>query len=105
MKVEIFHPIYRAMHRVNFLGRRIPVPGHPILRLILGLILIFGGFLGFLPILGFWMLPLGLIVLSVDFPLIRRWRRALTVRLGLWLQRNYPNFARKLGFQDIRTSR
>ncbi len=93
------------MQRVSFLGRRIPIPGHPILRLVLGLILIFGGFLGFLPILGFWMLPLGLIVLSVDFPLIRRWRRALTVRLGLWLQRKYPNLARKMGHKTRRPSR
>jgi hypothetical protein len=93
------------MHRVNFLGRRIPVPGHPVLRLVLGVILIFGGFLGFLPILGFWMLPLGLIVLSVDFPLIRRWRRALTVRLGLWLQRKYPALADRVGFTPVRKTR
>ena len=37
------------------------------------------GLLGFLPVLGFWMLPLGLLVLSVDFPIVRRWRRQLTV--------------------------
>ena len=41
----------------------------------LGVILVIGGLLGFLPILGFWMLPLGLIVLSIDFALVRRWRR------------------------------
>jgi hypothetical protein len=93
------------MHRINFLGHRIPVPGHPILRLILGVILVLGGFLGFLPILGFWMLPLGLVVLSVDFPMIRRWRRWATIRMGLWLQRNYPGFARKIGFQGIRSTR
>ena len=34
-----------------------------ILRLPLGLLLIAGGFLGFLPILGFWMIPLGLLIL------------------------------------------
>jgi hypothetical protein len=95
----------KSVHRINFLGRRIPIPGHPILRLILGLVLVFGGFLGFLPILGFWMLPLGLVVLSVDFPMIRRWRRSVTVKMGLWLQRKYPEFARKIGFQGIRTSR
>jgi hypothetical protein len=30
-------------------------------------------------VLGFWMIPLGLLVLSVDLPVVRRWRRQLTV--------------------------
>jgi hypothetical protein len=42
--------------------------------------LVFGGFLGFLPVLGFWMIPLGLLVLSQDLPAVRRWRRSLVVR-------------------------
>jgi hypothetical protein len=46
-----------------------------VLRVGLGIALILGGILGFLPILGFWMIPLGLIILAVDF----RWaRHALT---------------------------
>ncbi len=32
-----------------------------------GFLLIFGGVLGALPILGFWMIPLGLVILSVDY--------------------------------------
>ena len=44
-------------------------------RLALGWGLVVGGILGFLPILGFWMLPLGLAVLSVDLPRLRRLRR------------------------------
>ncbi|WP_353471816.1 hypothetical protein PVT71_10935 [Salipiger sp. H15] len=49
--------------------RRVP-PG---LRLVLGLLLICGGILGFLPILGFWMLPLGFAVAMLDvMPLYRR---------------------------------
>ena len=42
------------------------------LRIPLGLLLILGGFLGFLPILGFWMIPLGALLLAEDFPLVRR---------------------------------
>jgi hypothetical protein len=42
------------------------------LRVPLGLLLIAGGFLGFLPILGFWMLPLGALLLAEDFPLARQ---------------------------------
>ncbi len=51
-------------------------------RLLLGGALILGGVLGFLPILGVWMIPLGLLVLSVDFPTVRRFRRSWHVRLG-----------------------
>ena len=45
------------------------------LRSVLGILLICGGILGFLPILGFWMLPLGVALVSLDVsPLIRRRR-------------------------------
>ncbi|HJM91776.1 MAG: hypothetical protein QGG19_10445 [Alphaproteobacteria bacterium] len=54
------------------------------LRLCVGVLLLFGGILGFLPILGFWMFPLGLLVLSYDLPTVRRWRRRLEVK---WLRR------------------
>jgi hypothetical protein len=38
-------------------------------------VLIAGGTLGFLPILGFWMIPLGIGVASLDVkPLMARWR-------------------------------
>ncbi|WP_095590020.1 hypothetical protein [Actibacterium ureilyticum] len=47
----------------------------PGLRFILGLTLIFGGILGFLPILGFWMIPLGLMIAALDLKWIRRWWR------------------------------
>lgn len=49
--------------------RRVP-PG---LRLALGLVLIGGGVLGFLPVLGFWMLPLGVMVAALD--IMPLWRR------------------------------
>ncbi|SMD06967.1 hypothetical protein SAMN06297251_12347 [Fulvimarina manganoxydans] len=50
------------------------------LRIALGVALCIGGILGFLPVLGFWMIPLGLIVLSVDVAPVRRFRRRLAVR-------------------------
>ncbi len=44
------------------------------LRITLGFLLVIGGILGpFLPVLGIWMLPLGLILLSIDFPWAKRW--------------------------------
>ncbi len=45
----------------------------PGLRLLLGLALIAGGVLGFLPILGFWMIPLGLAVAALDIRPLWRW--------------------------------
>ena len=60
------------------------MPGNRIGRLLVGILLVIGGILGFLPVLGFWMIPLGLIILSVDFPFIRRGRRRAEVRLGRW---------------------
>lgn len=45
----------------------------PGLRLVLGLALIAGGLVGFLPILGFWMIPLGLGVAWLDLRAVRRW--------------------------------
>ncbi len=56
---------YRGLRRGK---RRIP-PG---LRLFVGLLLVLGGLVGFLPILGFWMIPLGIAVASLDIPPLYR---------------------------------
>lgn len=37
------------------------------------------GLFGFLPVLGFWMIPLGLLILSYDIAFVRRQRRKVTV--------------------------
>ncbi|GGH21958.1 hypothetical protein SAMN05444007_102336 [Cribrihabitans marinus] len=50
------------------------------LRIVVGVLLILGGFLGFLPVLGFWMIPLGVMVAALDVELYRRWRRRKTRR-------------------------
>ena len=47
-------------------------PGAIWVRVPLALALMAGGFLGFLPILGFWMLPLGLAFLALDLPFMRQ---------------------------------
>jgi purine-cytosine permease-like protein len=74
------------------------VPSHPVLRIILGVVLCCGGLLGFLPILGFWMLPLGLVILSVDFAIIRRLRRRATIWLGRYLLQRSQVWAKRLGY-------
>jgi len=50
-------------------------PRSRIARLIVGTGLIIGGSLWFLPVLGWWMLPVGIAILSTDYPRIRRMRR------------------------------
>lgn len=50
-------------------------------RSLLGLVLIAAGLLGFLPILGFWMIPLGLFFIAMDVPVLRRRIRRKLVRL------------------------
>jgi len=47
------------------------------MRVLVGLALIVGGVFGFLPILGFWMIPLGVAVILIDVPPVKRaWSRA-----------------------------
>jgi hypothetical protein len=51
----------------------------PVLRSLLGLILIGLGVLGFLPFLGFWMVPLGALFIALDVP---PWRK----KVERWLE-------------------
>lgn len=63
-------------------------------RVVTGILLIICGLLGFLPVLGFWMVPLGLLVLSQDLPYVRRQRRRLAV---WWERRRRAREARREG--------
>ncbi len=87
---------------IRFGQRTYQLPTSRLIRIPIGVLLILSGLVGFLPVLGFWMIPLGLIVLSVDIPVVRRWRRRATVRLGIWLRRHFPGLAAKLGFNHGR---
>ena len=57
-------------------------------RIPAGLLLILGGLLSFLPILGIWMLPLGLLLLAEDLPALRSWRS----RVLDWIERRHPEW-------------
>ncbi len=59
----------------------------------LGLLLIAGGFFGFLPILGFEFIPIGLLLIAQDVPLLRKpvgkamlWLEQKWVELRRWWQ-------------------
>lgn len=67
-------PVKRSWRtRLRRLLVRIRARVPPGLRFILGLLLIAGGILGFLPILGFWMIPLGVAVAALD--IVPLWRK------------------------------
>ncbi|RYI32713.1 MAG: hypothetical protein EON48_04645 [Acetobacteraceae bacterium] len=59
-----------ALRRDSWFPVRFPV----------ALLLMVGGVFSFLPILGIWMLPLGLLLLAVDLPILRGPISALIIR-------------------------
>ncbi|AZO29807.1 MULTISPECIES: hypothetical protein [Mesorhizobium] len=74
--------------KITILGREFTMPRSRGARIAIGVLLTVGGILGFLPILGFWMIPLGLLVLSYEFALVRRHRRRFVV---WWQRRRRPD--------------
>ena len=68
--------------RIGLLGREIHMPQSRGLRVTIGVLLCVFGVFGFLPVLGFWMIPLGILMLSYEFAAIRRFRRRTIVRWG-----------------------
>ena len=50
----------------------------------LGLALIVGGMFGFLPVLGFWMIPLGALLIGENIPPIRRATLRMLGQLYRW---------------------
>jgi len=74
--------------KISIFGREFTMPRSRGLRVAIGVLLTIGGILGFLPILGFWMIPLGLLVLSYEFAAVRRQRRRFVV---WWERRRRPN--------------
>lgn len=59
-------------------------------RIPVAIALIIGGIFGFLPVLGVWMLPLGLLLLAVDVKPLQGPVSAIVIRvrrkIGLWMK-------------------
>jgi hypothetical protein len=51
--------------------KRIRKPEARLIRIPLGFLLVLGGIFSFLPVLGIWMLPLGLLLLAVDLAFLQ----------------------------------
>lgn len=69
--------------KINIFGSTVHLPHSKPVRISIGSLLILFGIFGFLPVLGFWMVPLGLLVLSHDLAWARRGRR----RLAVWWEK------------------
>ena len=72
-----------AHPKVSVFGKKFTMPQSRPLRITIGIVLVVFGILGFLPVLGFWMIPLGVFILSYEFAFIRRLRR----RIVVWWER------------------
>jgi hypothetical protein len=66
--------------------RRSLRPSSRWIRVPAGVFLIGASTLGFLPVFGFWMLPLGLLLLAEDLPPAR----GAPVRVLDWIERRWP---------------
>ena len=72
------------MPRVRFSKYTVNLPESRLVRIGLGTALILGGVAGFLPVLGFWMLPLGFLVLATATPAVRRFNPRFSVAAKRW---------------------
>ena len=70
-------------------------PSSRLVRIPLAFLLVVGGILSFLPILGLWMLPLGLLLIAQDMPFLQR---PLARMLG-WIERKWIERQRAKGVQ------
>ncbi len=60
---------------------RLSRPGWAVVRVPTGILFALGGLLAILPIFGLWMIPVGLLLLAVDVPFLRRPVAAFIIRL------------------------
>ena len=60
-------------------------PSSRLVRIPLAILLVVGGIFSFLPILGLWMLPLGLLLIAQDVPFLQQ---PLARMLG-WIERKW----------------
>lgn len=89
-ELRLYREMRRFQHRLpNPLAqavRWLRIPRSRYVRIPAGVALTAGGFVGFLPILGFWMIPLGLVLLAQDIPALR----APMARLLRFINRRLP---------------
>ena len=62
----------RVPTRISQFIRLLRKPSSFAARLAVAVLLIVGGIFSFLPVLGFWMLPLGLLLIAQDVPFLQK---------------------------------
>jgi hypothetical protein len=62
----------RVPVRVSQFIRWLRQPSNFVVRLVVAGFLVLGGILSFLPVLGLWMLPLGLLLIAQDAPFLQK---------------------------------
>jgi hypothetical protein len=88
------HHLHRySYHLPVWLGERVRgvASGTRWVRIPLAILLIVGGIFGFLPVLGFWMVPLGLLLLAIDVAFLQR----PMVALVLWIEAKWKRWRGK----------
>ena len=78
----------RLPTRIRTLVEHVRQPQQKLLRYFVGGLFLIGGCLFFLPILGVWMLPLGMILLADDVPVFKR----LAGKILEWVERKHPKW-------------
>ena len=77
----------RVPGKVSQFIRWLRKPSSFVVRLLVALLLIVAGFFSFLPVLGIWMLPLGLLFIAQDVPFLQK---PLVNALG-WLEAKWKS--------------
>jgi hypothetical protein len=87
----------------QMIDRRVPIsvsqfirwlrmPSSFAVRLVIAILLILGGIFSFLPVLGIWMLPLGLLLIAQDIPLLQN----PLVAAFAWIERKCVKMERQV---------
>jgi len=79
--------------RLRRLFSRKNLPRSKPARIAIGVLMVAFGLVGFLPVLGFWMVPVGLAILSIDIPVVRKFTHRAGVVLGRWWRKLHPKRA------------
>ena len=65
-------------------------PKARLVRIPIAILLVIGGVFSFLPLLGLWMIPLGLMLLAIDLPILQ----GPVVRMIVWSRRQLGRWFR-----------
>lgn len=93
---DVNHHLHRnSLHLPEWRGRHVRgvASGTRWVRIPVASLFIVGGLFGFLPVVGFWMVPLGLLLFAVDLPFLRRPMLALM----FWIEERWHRWHRWRG--------